>query len=64
MKFMLEYEIHQNSDFKQIKYLCKLLANKEKTAAVLQAQCSELQTAAPKTSKPKRGRERPRKNVC
>jgi len=41
VKFMLEYKIHQNSDLKQIKYLCKLLADKEKTAATLQAQHSE-----------------------
>ena len=61
---MLEYKIHQNFNFKQIKYLCKLLADKEKTAAASQAQHSELQTAALKASKLKRGRERPRKNAC
>ena len=42
VKFMLEYKIHQNSDSEWIEYLCKLLADKEKIAAVLQAQCSEL----------------------
>ena len=61
---MLEYKIHQNSDLKQIKYLCKLLADKEKTATAPQAQHSELQTAASETSKLKRGHERSRKNAC
>ena len=60
---MLEYEIHQNSDLKQIKYLCKLLVNKEKTVITLQAQHSELQTAALEASKLKRGCERSRKNA-
>ena len=64
MKFMLEYKICQNSDFKQIKYLHKLLANKEKTVAVLQAQCSESQTAVLKVSKFKKNHERSRKNAC
>ena len=61
---MLEYEIHQNFNFKQIEYLCKLLANKEKTAAVLQAQCSESQTAALEASKFKKDYKKSRKNVC
>src|SRR5436190_2031823 len=34
---MLEYEICQNSDFEQIKYFCKLLVNKEKTAVASQS---------------------------
>jgi len=63
MKFMLEYKICQNSDSEQIKYLCKLLADKEKTAIMLQAQCPESQTAAPEASKLKRGCRRSRKNV-
>jgi len=64
MKFMLEYEICQNSDLKQIEYLCKLLADKEKAAVMSQAQHSELQTAALKASKLKRNCERSRKNAC
>ena len=60
---MLEYEIHQNSDSEQIKYLHKLLADKEKTAVTSQAQCSELQTAASKVSKLKKDCERSRKNA-
>ena len=60
---MLEYKICQNSDSEQIKYLCKLLANKEKTVIMSQAQCSELQTAALKVSKLKRDHERSRKNA-
>ena len=64
MKFMLEYEICQNSNFKQIEYLYKLLVNKEKTAVTLQAQHSESQTAALKVSKLKKDHERSRKNVC
>ena len=59
VKFMLEYEIHQNSDLKQIEYLRKLLADKEKTAAAPQAQHPELEA-----SKLKRGHERSRKNAC
>src|SRR5437762_11841131 len=64
VKFMLEYKIHQNSDPEQIKYLCKLLADKEKAAAASQAQHSELQTAASEASKPRRGCRRSRKNAC
>ena len=64
MKFMLEYEIHQNFNFKQIDYLCKLLVNKEKAVIALQAQHSELQTAASEASKLKRDHERSRKNAC
>ena len=63
MKFMLEYKIHQNSDLKQIKYFCKLLADKEKIATVLQAQYSELQTAASEVSKLKKHCKRSRKNA-
>ena len=60
---MLEYKIHQNSDFKQIKYLYKLLADKEKTVVMSQAQYSELQTAALKISKLKKNHKRSRKNA-
>ena len=63
MKFMLEYEIHQNSDFKQIKYFHKLLTDKEKTVITSQAQYSESQTAVLKVSKLKRNCERSRKNA-
>ena len=61
---MLEYEICQNSDLKQIKYLHKLLANKKKTVTASQAQHSESQTAALKVSKLKKDHERFRKNAC
>ena len=64
MKFMLEYKIYQNSDSEQIEYLCKLLADKKKTTATLQAQCPELQNAASEASKLKRDHERSRKNAC
>ena len=64
VKFMLEYKIYQNSDSEWIKYLHKLLADKEKTVVTLQAQCSELQTAALKVSKLKKDCERSRKNAC
>ena len=61
---MLEYEICQNSDSEQIKYLHKLLADKEKTVIISQAQHSELQTAASEASKFKRDHKRSRKNAC
>ena len=61
VKFMLEYEIHQNSDLKQIKYLHKLLADKEKIVIISQAQYSELQTAASEVSKLKKNHRRSRK---
>jgi len=64
VKFMLEYEICQNSDFKWIEYLCKLLANKEKTVIMSQAQYSESQIAASEASKFKKDSERSRKNAC
>ena len=64
MKFMLEYEIHQNFNSEQIKYFCKLLVNKEKTAVMSQTQHSELQTAASEVSKLKKDCERSRKNAC
>ena len=60
---MLEYKIHQNSDLEQIKYFHKLLADKEKTVIMSQAQHSELQTAALKVSKLKKDCERSRKNA-
>ena len=60
---MLEYEIHQNFNSEQIEYLHKLLADKEKTAVMSQAQHSELQTAALKVSKFKKGHGRARKNA-
>ena len=61
---MLEYKICQNFDSEQIKYLHKLLADKKKTVIMLQAQHSELQTAALKASKLKRDHERSKENVC
>jgi len=64
VKFMLEYKIHQNSDLEWIEYLHKLLADKEKIAVMLQAQHSELQTAASEASKLKKDCERSRKNAC
>ena len=60
---MLEYKIHQNFNLKQIKYLRKLLVNKEKTVTTSQAQHSESQTAASEVSKLKKDCEKSRKNA-